>query len=213
MNARVRWYFDFVSPFAYLQSGYVLSLMERENVELVPILFAGLLDRHGQRGPAEIPGKRAFTYQFAQWRAHRLGIPMRFPPAHPFNPLAALRLCVAAEASAASVRMMFELIWKEGRLPDVANLRPVASALGIPDLEQSIARPAVKERLHRNARDALAEQVFGVPTLTMNGRLFWGEDASMMFEDYRSDPALFDSQEMQRLESLPVGAHRSAARM
>lgn len=212
MNTGIRWYFDFVSPFAYLQLGYISSLLERENVELVPILFAGLLDHHGQRGPAEVPGKRAFTYQFAQWRADRLGIPMRFPPAHPFNPLAALRLCVAAEASAESVRMIFELIWKEGRLPDLENLDPVAKALGVTNLEQAIASAAVKERLHRNSRDALAEQVFGVPTLTVNGRLFWGEDASMMFEDYRSHPALFESAEMQRLGSLPVGAHRSAAR-
>ena len=43
-----------------------------------------------------MPGKREFTYRFVQWQAERAGVTLRFPPAHPFNPLAALRLCIAA---------------------------------------------------------------------------------------------------------------------
>ncbi|MEX0899791.1 MAG: DsbA family protein [Gammaproteobacteria bacterium] len=212
MKSKIRWYFDFVSPFAYLQLPYVLALHERQEVEFVPILFAGLLDAHGQRGPAEIPGKRTFTYQFVQWRAAQMGISICFPPAHPFNPLAALRLCVAADASPESVRLIFDLIWRAGEIPDMEHIAPVATKLGFNNPTSAIANPAVKDRLRKNFEQALTEGVFGVPTLATDGHLFWGEDSSRMFDDYQMNPALFDTPEMKRLSGLPVGVHRQAVR-
>ena len=93
---RADWYFDFISPFAFLQLPRVLALRARVEIVPVPIVFGAVLAHHGQLGPAEIAAKRAFTYRYVQWQADRAGIALRFPPAHPFNPLAALRLCVAA---------------------------------------------------------------------------------------------------------------------
>ncbi len=55
------------------------------------MLFAGILGAHGQKGPAEIPAKRAFTYRFVLWQAKRLGIPLKLPHEHPFNPLPLLQ--------------------------------------------------------------------------------------------------------------------------
>ncbi len=81
------WYFDFVSPFAYLQSEQLASLGPGVAVRYRPVLFAGLLGANGQKGPAEIPAKRTFTYRYCIWRAQELGIGFRFPPEHPFNPL------------------------------------------------------------------------------------------------------------------------------
>ena len=93
---KVSWVFDVISPFAYLAFPQLSRLPAHVSVEFVPVLFAGLLQHFGQLGPAEIPSKRRFTYRFALWRARQLGLPMRMPPAHPFNPLAALRLIIAA---------------------------------------------------------------------------------------------------------------------
>ena len=61
------------------------------------MLFAGILGAHGQKGPAEIPAKRAFTYRFVLWQAKRLGIPLKLPHEHPFNPLPLLRLAIACD--------------------------------------------------------------------------------------------------------------------
>ena len=88
----VDWYFDFVSPFAYLQSERLASLPPRVAIRFRPVLFAGLLDANGQKGPAEITAKRNFTYRFVVWQARKLGIPLKFPHEHPFNPLPLLRL-------------------------------------------------------------------------------------------------------------------------
>jgi 2-hydroxychromene-2-carboxylate isomerase len=87
-----RWYFDFISPFAYLQLRRILALRERIRITPMPIVFGAVLAHHGQLGPAEIAGKREFTYRFVQWRAAQDAVVLRFPPAHPFNSLAALRL-------------------------------------------------------------------------------------------------------------------------
>ena len=70
----IDWYFDFISPFAYLQSEQLASLGPRVAVRYRPILFAALLEANGSKGPAEIPAKRAFTYRFVVWQAKALGI-------------------------------------------------------------------------------------------------------------------------------------------
>ena len=100
---RATWYFDFISPFAYLQWRRLRD-ERRLALEPVPILFAAVLDHVGQKGPAEIPGKRTFTYRFVHWQARRAGVPLRFPPAHPFNPMAALRLCSGAHGLKAVIQ-------------------------------------------------------------------------------------------------------------
>jgi 2-hydroxychromene-2-carboxylate isomerase len=138
------WYFDFVSPFAYLQLPAMRALRERIAIEPVPIVFGAVLARRGQLGPAEIAGKREFTYRFVQWQADRAGIRLRFPPAHPFNSLAALRLCVATGGDWPAVDAIFEHVWRDGRAGASADdLADVARALGIADAAGAIAQDAV----------------------------------------------------------------------
>lgn len=204
------WYFDYISPFAYLQWPRIRALSQRIAFEYRPILFAGVLQRCGQKGPAEIPGKREFTYRLSYFRARALGLTMRYPPAHPFNPLAALRLTIAAGCSEAAIDAVFAHIWQQGRRgDDIDALAPVAQALGITDPQAAIADPAVKETLHRHGRLAEQDGVFGVPTIATGGELFWGEDATAMFEAFIADPALFEDAEMRRLAQLPMAAART----
>ena len=113
--APIRWYHDFISPFAYLHWPRVRALMEHERVELVPVLLGPILDAAGQKGPAEIPGKRVFTYRDVVWRARRAGVPLRFPGAHPFNSLGALRLLLAAGNTVEATTRIYDWIWADGR--------------------------------------------------------------------------------------------------
>lgn len=204
------WYFDFISPFAYLQWQRVRVLaQQRVQFDFRPILFAGLLQKHGQKGPAEIPGKREFTYRLVQWQARRTGVMLRFPPTHPFNPIAALRLCVAAGATAASIDAIFRWIWHDGHAADSLDaLRPVATALGIADPDAATADGEVRQTLMRNFDAALRDGIYGVPSLVCRDQVFWGNDATDMFEEFLDDPELFDDPEMQRIADLPEGARR-----
>lgn len=206
---RSHWYFDFVSPFAYLQLPSVLALRERLAVTPVPILFGAILQHYGQLGPAEIPGKREFTYRTVQWQAERAGRTLRFPPAHPFNPVPALRLCIAAQTQWDAIVTIFDHLWRDGRAGDDAvSLAKLAERLGIADVAGAIGTDAVKARLRANTDAAIAAGVFGVPTLAVGDRLFWGNDATPMLLDWLDDPQRFEHGDYPRLRELPVGIER-----
>jgi len=208
---RADWYFDFVSPFAYLQSEQLAALAPRIAVRYRPVLFAGLLDAHGQKGPAEIAAKRDFTYRFVVWQAGKLGIPLKFPPEHPFNPLALLRLALACDCEAQAVQRIFRFVWRDGRLPDLPiEWAELTDELGIRDGAARIASAEVKDALRRNTDEAIARGVFGVPTLIIGSELFWGADATAMAADYVAAGCRYDDPEYARVAKLPVGAARHA---
>ena len=79
----LRWYFDFVSPFAYLHWQQLKVMPQFKSIVPVPIAFGAVLHHLGNLGPAEIPAKRVFTYRQALWQARSAGVTLRFPPGHP----------------------------------------------------------------------------------------------------------------------------------
>ena len=208
MNAaRLEWYFDFISPFAYLQ----WRRLRRDHPEVAlnpkPLLFAAILNHVGQLGPAEIPQKRRHTYRIVLWQARAAGIPLHFPPAHPFNPLPALRLCLAAPDRMQAIDAIFAHIWEHGRLADsVEALADVAASLGIDDTA-AIARDEVKRELLANGEEAMALGVFGVPTLRVRDELFWGNDATELALAFARDPGTLDA-EMRRVDAIPEAVQR-----
>ncbi|MEP7206112.1 MAG: 2-hydroxychromene-2-carboxylate isomerase [Casimicrobiaceae bacterium] len=211
--ATIDWYFDFISPFAYLQSERLGDLGPKVRVRYRPVLFAALLDAHGHKGPAEIPAKRAFTYRFCVWQARALGIPIKFPPEHPFNPLPLLRLAIACDCDPAAVQQIFRFVWRDGRLPDLPiEWAELASSLNLPDAHARIATPEVKESLRRSTDEAISRGVFGVPTLAIGTELFWGADATGMARDYIAAGNRYDDPEYARVASLPVGVSRAAVK-
>ena len=185
------WYFDVVSPFAYLQLARFDRLPHDLTVTLRPVLFAGLLGHWGHKGPAEIEAKRLQTYRYSQWRAEREGIVMRFPPVHPFNPLKALRLCIARGCDAATVRAVFDHIWRDGvGIDGEAGWQALARRLGIGagDADALASSPEVKEALRRSTGEAVAAGVYGVPTFRIGNELFWGDDATGILLTRASSP-------------------------
>jgi len=209
MAPRLVWYFDFVSPFAFLQWQRMGELPAAVTVDLRPVLFAGLLEHSGGRGPAEIPAKRLFTYRYVQWVAERDGIGFRFPDVHPFNPLRALRLAIALDAEPGVVGRIFDFIWRDGgSLDDARAWASLAASLGVADVEAATGAPAVKARLRASTEEAQRRGVFGVPTFADGDLLFWGVDATDMVLDHLQRPDRFTTGEYARIASVPIGATR-----
>lgn len=206
------WYFDFISPFAFLHFHRLPELEGRIDVRLRPVLFGAILDHWGQRGPAEIAPKRQFIYRQAHWLARRRGIAFKGPEAHPFNPLRLLRLAIQQGVTPAIVERLFRFVWQQGFIPEnAAAWGELTAELGLADADALIAQPQVKEALRRNTEEAIAAGVFGVPTLVLDGRLFWGDDATQMALDYLADPAPFHREEAI-VADLPMAAVRPASR-
>lgn len=212
----MRMYFDFISPYAYLGWVKIHALAERhgQTVEPVPVLFAALLDAWGHKGPAEIPPKRLYTWKHVVRLAHDAGVPIRPPPAHPFNPLLALRLAslpMEHEQRRRLVDALFQRAW--GRGEDITDPQAVAAtldAIGLPgaDLVRRAAEPETKAKLRAQTSEALALGVFGVPTIEAGDELFWGQDSLPHVERFLQgdDPATPES--LERWKDLPVGATR-----
>jgi len=204
------WYFDVISPFAYLNLTRFAELPAGLEIEYKPVLFAGLLNHWGQKGPAEITAKRRWTYRSCQFWADSHGVPLRFPAAHPFNPLHLLRLIVACGSRPEAVRRVFEHVWTTGGDPaGEKQFAALARALGIDDLASLSAAP-VKDTLRRNTEEAAALGVFGVPTFVADGEIFWGNDSMEFFLAWLADPSVLSSEQMRRIDALPVAAARRA---
>jgi 2-hydroxychromene-2-carboxylate isomerase len=207
------WYFDFVSPFSYLQCELLPKLERSLRIRYRPVLFAGLLKALDHKGPAEIPAKRRFTYRHVVWQAQTLGVPLKFPAAHPFNPLPLLRLAIVADCEPEAVRRIFRFVWRDGRMGDLPiEWEELKVELGVPDADKRIAAQEVKDALRRNTEEAVARGVFGVPTLAIGDELFWGVDATQMAADFVSAGCRYIDPEMLRVASLPEAAVRDSAK-
>ena len=206
---KAKWYFDFISPFAYLQFARFPQLPNNLEITPVPAVFGAILQHWGQLGPAEIPPKRRFVYRFFQWNANQLGIPFTMPPMHPFNPIPALRLCTAAGAGIENTRAVFDLIYGKGIQPDSPEgIQLIGGALNIPHPESAMQDPVVKDTLRANTAQATSDGVFGVPSFVINGEVFWGGDSTGMMLDFLENPALFEAPEMKRISNMEMGLTR-----
>src|SRR4029453_4157773 len=115
----IRFLFDFISSNAYLAWIQLPKLAARygASVEPVPVLFAGLLEAHGQRGPAEGRPKARWMARNNLRKAALLGVPLHPPRFHPWNPLLPLRVCSLAlpkPSRSALVGALFEGTWVRG---------------------------------------------------------------------------------------------------
>ena len=204
MASSIDWYFDFVSPYSY----FGLHRLKEFSVPVAykPVLFAGLLNHWGQKGPAEIPAKRKWTYRNCVWEAQKLGIPFRFPALHPFNPLQHLRLALAAGCTPQAVCKVFEFVWTTGKdACDPARFSALCTELGVDPSK----RPEVKDLLRKNTEEAAARGVFGVPSFVIQDEVFWGADSVEFAKSFLADPQVLDNEEMRRLDNLPAGAARA----
>lgn len=176
-------FFDPVSPYAWLAARSLGRLDDAGvHVRFVPVLFAGLLKAHGNLGPAEVPAKRLYLFRDVMREAARRGLPFAGPPGHPFNPLAALRMCTALGDELERRRLALALMtacWERGEdVSDAAVLLRLADEAGFDGraLLERAAGPEAKQALVAATDAAIAGGVFGVPTFRLDGELFWGGD-------------------------------------
>ncbi len=210
----ITFHLDFISPYAYLAFEQLPVALEglSYSVEYRPLLFAGLLKHHGQLGPAEIAGKRDWTYRQALWLAHRDGIPMQVPATHPFNPLPLLRLALACGADGTANRYVcesvFRHVWRGGA--DGADAQRLEDLKQVLQPARDPAGDEVKAELKANTEAAIAAGLFGVPTCSVDGKLFWGVDALPMLRAWIEGDAWFSGGAWEAAAQVPSGASRQS---
>jgi 2-hydroxychromene-2-carboxylate isomerase len=215
----IRFFFDYVSPYSYLAWTQLPALAERHGraVEPVPVLFAALLDAHGTRGPAEVPARRRYLIRDVLRLAHQLGVPLEPPPAHPFNPLLALRVSsvpMPAEQRRALVTGLFAATWGGGGgVSDPSGVAAVLAEVGLPaDLLAQAQTAEGKAAVRAQTDQALALGAFGVPTMVADGELFFGCDSLPHLERFLRGEDPVRAEVVERWERLPASATRSSGR-
>ena len=190
---RIEFFFDVISPFAYLAFERLPQVLAGCSyaVEYRPVLFAGLLQHWGQKGPAEMESKRAWTFRHVHWMAAQDGIDMQTPATHPFNPLALLRLALACGPNRRVVEEIFRHVWQGGGADanDAARLAELTSRLAP---VRDAAGDEVKRELREATERAISLGLFGVPSYLCEGRLFWGVDALPMLRAALQGDPWFD---------------------
>ena len=227
---QIHFYFDFISPYAWLAFQALPQTLKgiSHEVHYHPVVFGAMLKHHGQLGPAEMPGKRDWTYRQVLWLAKQQGTDLKLPAAHPFNSLALLRLAVAAAGatgSAASsdtqgqpnryvVETIFRHVWCEGlEATDPDRLATLQAHLfsqpSVNFLDPQSAE--VKQLLQQQTQQAIDLGLFGVPSMVVDGQVFWGNDALPMLRAYLEGDAWFESADWRDAGKLPVGIRRAPA--
>ncbi len=212
----IEFWFDFISPYAYLAWTQIHALAERHGRAVVPrpVLFAALLDHWGQLGPAEIEPKRVHTFKQVSRRAHDLGVPLVPPPAHPFNPLIGLRLAsleLPEQDRRRLIDRLYAAVWAGG--PGIGDLDTVAGMLDEVGLDgrallEAASAPDNKQRLVAASKAAIEAGVFGVPTMIVEGELFWGVDDLGNLDRFLAGNDPLPPDLLERWRNLPAASVR-----
>ena len=209
---QLTFYFDFISPYAYLAFHQLPHALQGLNyqVRYQPILFGGLLQHFGQLGPVEVMGKREWTYRQCLWLGRQLGIDLKLPAAHPFNPLPLMRLAIATDALGYPnhfvCETLFKFVWASGNhVSDPSHLAKLSALLNpirSPDATD------VKEQLRTFTEQAIRNGVFGVPAIQADKEIFWGFDSLPMLRQYLEGDDWFKENAWHKAKTLPVGIER-----
>lgn len=188
--ARVRFYFDFISPYSYLASQLVRRApYDGLDLEYVPVTFGSILGKLGTKGPGEIPNRRKHQLMDVLLLARHFHLPLVGPPTHPFNSVYALRSVCAVEEPklrADLTTAYFAAAWGAGEaLDDLGVLRRISAEVGVDhDPEEVATTREVRAALKANTAALMELGGWGVPTFEVDGLLFWGQDRLGVLMEY-----------------------------
>lgn len=204
---RLTIYLDFISPYAYLAFEALPRALMGLSYSAVykPVFLGALLKHNAMLGPAEVAPKRAWVYRQVLWQAQQQGVTLQLPVAHPFNPLPLLRLAVATQANGCPNRRTCELLFRhvwEGGLDAVDPVRVAAITERLAPA-RAPSDDSVKAQLKAHADEAISLGVFGVPTIEVDGKVFWGLDALPMLRNYLDGDAWFSDANWDGVTAVP----------
>jgi 2-hydroxychromene-2-carboxylate isomerase len=175
-------FFDFASPYSYLASTQLPAIEGRTGARarLFPITLGGVRKSTGH----QMPPPQQLKYMAedtARW-AQKYGVRMQIPAAFPVSTILALRACTAAIRDGEGdrcMRALFQTYWSEGEdisQPEVVERSLNGAGLRGADLVARGHVQDIKDELRKNTDLALQRGVFGVPTIFVGERSFWGND-------------------------------------
>jgi len=192
---QIEFYFDPISPFAYLGSIQIERLAARLNrqVEWKPVLIGvTILKVMGLKPLPETPLKGPYLRHDAVRLAEYFDVPFRYHGLTGINSLAALRAFVLLKERDAGLakllaQKVFSRLWVRGlNMTETDDIADEAKDLGVdvPMLLRDIETDYAKDALKRQVDAAIQAGVFGVPYFVVDGEPIWGVDRMWMVEHW-----------------------------
>jgi 2-hydroxychromene-2-carboxylate isomerase len=201
MKLKAYFYYDIISPYAYFFLKSRKALEDKLEIIPTPIFFPGLLRLQDNRGPAEVPEKRIYTYQFCVWKAQKLKLPFEFPKRHPFASVPAQRLLLQHNADLEMLDKAFDFVWGQGHDPEL-EWEGFCEAIGVAKNTPKPQDENIKKALIEATQTAAKHGVFGVPSLRINQQIFWGFDSIDWALEYLNKPDMFSEEEFQKTQAI-----------
>tara|TARA_R110000868_G_scaffold129349_5_gene338025 strand:- start:7060 stop:7683 length:624 start_codon:yes stop_codon:yes gene_type:complete len=190
-SSKIKFYFDFLSPYSYLAWTWVRD--SGLDIEPIPVVLAQVIHHYETKGPAEIAPKRDYLWKHCLRTAKFRNIPFVMPAKLPFNSSYALRVAIASKGDFAVIDALFRAGWEKGLdLGDPDTILALPECSSLDDLASS---KDTRRALKQNVTQALENKVFGTPTFVVGDELFWGEDSKRDLLNYLDGKDLLDRQQ------------------
>jgi len=198
MTRTIELIFDFVSPNAYLIWQPLKDLAARHGatIEVTPAFLGGMHKLTGNAPPfvrdAEVKGKNDYAMLEMNRFIKKHGLTkFRMNPKFPFNTITLQRMLVALgpEKRAGFIDALLPAIWEQGL--DVTDAETLANILqeGGFDAQALFARtqePSIKQALIDNTEKAVERGAFGIPTMFVDGEIYFGKERLGQIEEQLS---------------------------
>ena len=180
MNDHIDFYFDIISPYAYIAYKKILKIKDI-NFKLKPIFLGGLHNLAGITAPAFNKYKMKNMQNDCELVAKKNNISFKWNSKFPINSLNIMRgyLCVENSKKEEYLNSFFEAYWKEDLdLSNEENIKILLKKLKIDehDFFNLIKNQDTKDKLKQFTQEAFEKEVFGAPTFIVNNKIFWGQD-------------------------------------
>jgi 2-hydroxychromene-2-carboxylate isomerase len=180
MSNHIDFYFDIISPYAYIAYKKILKI-NNVNFKFKPILLGGLHNLAGITAPAFNKYKMKNMQNDCELVSKKNSISFKWNSKFPINSLSIMRgyLSVNDNIKEDYLNSFFEAYWKEDQdLSNEDTVKQLLKKLKIDenDFFNSISNQDIKHKLKQLTQEAFEKEVFGAPTFIVNNKIFWGQD-------------------------------------
>lgn len=185
----IEFFYDIVCPYAYLASRQIESIAKRSNATIrwVPVLLGGIYRSiNTSQYPAKTwsKSKQLLGAKDLVRQAKKAGINLTYPKGHPKRSVEAMRLLCACpkDKKPQLTHALYESYWQEGRdISDPIMLNAISQKFGL--AKDLFTSPNGKQQLYTNTDEAVKRGAFGVPTMFVGEKMWWGQDRLHFVED------------------------------
>ena len=180
MNDHIDFYFDIISPYAFIAHKKIQNL-NNVTFNYKPIFLGGLHNLAGIEAPAFNKYKMQNMRNDCDLVAFKNKIKFQWNSKFPINSLNIMRgyLSVNSSKKIEYLNCFFDAYWKDNK--DLSNLETINNLLSHLKIDQkkfytSIKEQVTKDELIELTNKAFQKEVFGAPTFVVNNKIFWGQD-------------------------------------